>query len=410
MALSTIIDIPSPPHRAATILIVDDVETNLNLLRIFVQALGHVPVLAKTGQEAFTLLEKHPPDLVLLDILMPDISGYQILSLIRQSTQFRWLPVIVISALTDMDSIVKCIRLGADDYLTKPFNKVILEARIQNCLTRKYWNDQENNHFKEIDNRRLLLEKMIDEKNNELAAMYQALDNINKTKNEFIRIISHELRTPLNSLLGPSQYLIKEDSNQELRKESIELFTDALEQFKEIVEHAELLVRLELKEKTPPEHYALLDTALMIAVQRIQKFALSREVHIPKIVPTNVLIWGDEALLTSGFEILLKLAVKFSSPQTTLVIEYSFVDHLIKISIKTIGYIIPDKYKDTFFNLFGVTETIVPGGDLGLAPPLVGYIFKTFDGKTNFQNLTPEGVCFTVTLPVASHADDIQLL
>lgn len=395
----------SPTHRAATILIVDDIETNLNLLEVLISALGHIPILAKTGKDALLLLQKHQPDLILLDILMPDIDGYQVLSAIRQSNQFRRVPIVVISAITEMDSIVKCIQLGADDYLTKPFNKVILEARIQSCLERKYWNDQESNYLKKIDNRRLLLEKMIAEKNNELAAVYQALNNINKTKNEFIRIISHELRTPLNSLLGPSQYLIKEDSNQELRKESVELFTDALEQFKEIVEHAELLVRLELKEKTVSEHYALIDTALTIATRRIQKFALSRDVCLPEIMPNDFLILGDETLLACGFEILLKLAVKFSSPQTTLIIEYTFIDKLIKISIKTTGWIIPDKYKNSFFDLFGVTETIIPGGDLGLAPPLVGYIFKTFDGKIEFQNLTPNGVCFTVTLPMASNID-----
>ncbi len=392
----------SPTHRTATILIVDDIETNLNLLYVLVDALGHLPVLAKTGKDALSLLQKYQPDLVLLDILMPDMDGYQILSKIRQSTQFRRVPVVVISAITEMDSIVKCIQLGADDYLTKPFNKTILEARIQNCLERKYWHDQESNYLKKVDNRRILLEKMIAEKNNELAAVYQALNNINKTKNEFVRIISHELRTPLNSLLGPSQYLIKEDSNQALRKESVELFTDALEQFKEIVEHAELLVRLELKEKTPSEHYALLDTAFTIALRRIQKFALCRQVTLPNIVPNDFIISGDEGLLAFGLEILLKLTIKFALPNTPISIDFNFIKTSLIISVSATGWQIPDKYKESFFDLFGVTETIIPGGDLGLAPPLIAYIFKAFEGHIEFQNLKPNGVCFMVTLPMAS--------
>lgn len=389
-------------HRVATILIVDDIEANLNLLYVLVQSLGHIPVLAKTGKEALAMLQKHQPDLILLDILMPDMDGYQVLSVIRQSNQFRRLPVVVISAITEMDSIVKCIQLGADDYLTKPFNKIMLEARIQNCLEKKYWNDQESNYLKKIDNRRILLEKMIVEKNNELAAVYQALNNINKTKNEFVRIISHELRTPLNSLLGPSQYLINQNSDQALRKESIELFTDALEQFKEIVEHAELLVRLELKEKNFTEHYALLDTALTLAMRRIQKFADSRQVTLPNIIPNDFFILGDESLLTYGLEILLKLAIKFASPNTTLSIDFNFIETSLKLSVAANGWQIPNKYKDSFFDLFGVTETIIPGGDLGLAPPLVGYIFKTFNGSIEFQNLTPKGVCFIVTLPMVT--------
>ncbi len=394
---------PNPPtHRAATILIVDDVETNLNLLYVLVQSLGHIPVLAKTGKEALLMLKKHQPDLILLDVLMPDMNGYQVLSIIRQSTQFRRLPVVVISAITEMDSIVKCIQLGADDYLTKPLNKIILEARIQNCLERKYWNDQESNYLNKVDNRRILLEKMIDEKNNELAAVYQTLNDINNTKNEFIRIISHEFRTPLNSLMGSSKYLLHKDANQELRNESIELFTDALEQFKEIVEHTELLVQLELKNKKTQQNYAFIDTAMSIAMRRIQKFALIREVTLPEILPNDFLIVGDENLLAKGFECLLKLAIKFSSPNTVLSIDFNLIETSLKLSVSASGWQVPDKYETSFFDLFGVTETIIPGGDLGLIPPLLNSIFKFTNGSIEFQNLTPKGVCFTATLPIIS--------
>jgi len=392
----------SPSHRAATILIVDDIETNLNLLYVVVKALGHTPVLAKTGREALLMLQKHQPDLILLDILMPDMDGYQVLSAIRQSIQFRRLPVVVISAITEMDSIVKCIQLGADDYLTKPLNKTILEARIQSCLERKYWNDQESNYLKKVDKRRILLEKMIDEKNNELAAVYQALNDINKTKNEFVRIISHELRTPLNSLMGSSKYLLSKGANQELRKESIELFTDALEQFKEIVEHTELLIQLELKNKKTQQNYAFIDTAMSIAIHRIRKFAHTREVTLPEIISNDFLTIGDEGLLAKGFECLLKLAIKFSSPNTVLSMDFNLVETSLKLSISATGWKIPNKYKNSFFDLFGVTETIIPGGDLGLIPPLLNSIFKCTNGSIEFQNLTPTGVCFTVTLPMIS--------
>jgi CheY-like chemotaxis protein len=392
----------SPSHRAATILIVDDIETNLNLLYVVVKALGHTPVLAKTGREALLMLQKHQPDLILLDILMPDMDGYQVLSAIRQSIQFRRLPVVVISAITEMDSIVKCIQLGADDYLTKPLNKTILEARIQSCLERKYWNDQESNYLKKVDKRRILLEKMIDEKNNELAAVYQALNDINKTKNEFVRIISHELRTPLNSLMGSSKYLLSKGANQELRKESIELFTDALEQFKEIVEHTELLIQLELKNKKTQQNYAFIDTAMSIAIHRIRKFAHTREVTLPEIISNDFLTIGDEGLLAKGFECLLKLAIKFSSPNTVLSMDFNLVETSLKLSISATGWKIPNKYKNSFFDLFGVTETIIPGGDLGLIPPLLNSIFKFTNGSIEFQNLTPTGVCFTVTLPMIS--------
>lgn len=395
----------SPLNRPATVLIVDDIEVNLNLLHILVSSLGHVPVPATNGREALSLLQQHQPDLVLLDILMPDMDGFQVLTAIRQAPQFRKLPVVVISAISEMDSIVKCIQLGADDYLTKPFNKTLLEARIQNCLEKKYWLDQESHYLQKINHRRQLLERLIIEKENELTAVYQTLNSINKTKNEFVRIISHELRTPLNSLLGPSKYLLDQNVSLELRKESAELFSDALEQFKEIVEHAELLVQLELKDKKHYQNYALIDTALMISAHHLQKYAHLRQVDLPEMIPNNLLVIGDESLLAQGFEILLKLAIKFSSPKTTLSLQHLVSNNFIQLSISTKGWSVPEKYRETFFNLFGVTETIIPGGDLGLAPPVINSIFKYFEGDVSFQNLNPTGVCFKVTLPVVSNID-----
>ncbi|MEY3219678.1 MAG: hypothetical protein RIT27_1035 [Pseudomonadota bacterium] len=396
---------PATP-RAATILIVDDLETNLNILYVLVHSLGHLPVLAKNGKEALAALQKHRPDLILLDILMPDMNGYEVLATIRQSTQFRRLPIVVISAISEMDSIVKCIQLGADDYLTKPLNKILLEARIQNCLERKYWNDKESHYLRKINNRRAALEKMIIDKNKELAATYQALNNLNKTKNEFLRILSHELRTPLNSLLAPSRYLIDEQSDQVLRKESVELFTDALEQFKELIEHAELIVQLSLREKTHPSHYVHLGTVLDIAIHHVQKFADFRQIKLPKLLPFDQLILGDENLFSRGFETLLKLAIKFSTAHSTINICCESTQKHLEISISATGWLIPEKYRHTFFDLFGVTETIIPGGDLGLAPPLIARLFQTFDGAITFQNTNSTGVCFTVTLPIVYKSID----
>lgn len=117
------------------------------------------------------------------------------------------------------------------------------------------------------------------------------------------------------------------------------------------------------------------------------------------------MIAGDESLLTYGFETLLKLAIKFAVSNTTILINYKIINQYLKISLYSTGWIIPDKYQDCFFDLFGVTETIIPGGDLGLAPPLIGYIFKTFNGRIEFQNLKPDGVCFMATLPLVSNIE-----
>ena len=120
--------------KSSNILIVDDNQTNRNLLQDLVVTLGHVPYVADNGLTALAHMNKHLPDIVLLDILMPKMDGFEVLARMKADKRLRHIPVIMISAIDEIDSIVRCIEKGADDYLTKPFNPILLKARIGACL------------------------------------------------------------------------------------------------------------------------------------------------------------------------------------------------------------------------------------------------------------------------------------
>ncbi len=132
------------------VLVVDDNEVNRDLLTRRVQRQGHIVTVAEDGIKAIALIQKEPFDLVLLDIMMPRMNGYEVLEYLKADPILRRIPVIVVSALDDIESIVKCIELGAEDYLTKPFNKVLLKARINNCLEKKWLYDQERLFLKQL--------------------------------------------------------------------------------------------------------------------------------------------------------------------------------------------------------------------------------------------------------------------
>jgi class 3 adenylate cyclase len=132
------------------VLVVDDIEANRDLLARRLQRQGYAASLAEDGVRALELMRQEPFDLVLLDIMMPKMNGYEVLEHLKADPSLRHIPVIVISAIDDMDSIVKCIELGAEDYLSKPFNKVLLKARIGNCLEKKWLRDQELLHLKQL--------------------------------------------------------------------------------------------------------------------------------------------------------------------------------------------------------------------------------------------------------------------
>jgi pimeloyl-ACP methyl ester carboxylesterase/CheY-like chemotaxis protein len=129
---------------SATLLIVDDNSNNREILVRRLEPLDYAILTAENGQIALDLLYQHDVDLILLDIMMPELDGYQVLAKLKADDQLRHIPVIVLSAIGHMESIVRCIEMGAEDYLTKPFDSVLLRARISASLARKSLRDMEH--------------------------------------------------------------------------------------------------------------------------------------------------------------------------------------------------------------------------------------------------------------------------
>lgn len=132
------------------VLIVDDNEMNRDLLSRRLQRQGHRSMTAENGREALEKIKVHDFDLVLLDIMMPEMNGFEVLEFLKADEELRHLPVIVVSAAEDMESVIKGIKLGAEDYLSKPYNSLLLKARIGACLDKKRLRDQERAHMAEM--------------------------------------------------------------------------------------------------------------------------------------------------------------------------------------------------------------------------------------------------------------------
>ena len=132
------------------VLVVDDYPMNrLKLARILEQQ-GHTVDMAGDGLEALSKLQEDEYDVVLLDIVMPELDGYQVLERMTGDATLRDIPVIVISAVDEIDSIVRCIEMGAIDYLPKPFNPTVLRARLQTSLQRKKLRDLERSYLQPV--------------------------------------------------------------------------------------------------------------------------------------------------------------------------------------------------------------------------------------------------------------------
>lgn len=147
--------------QTATVLVVDDSEITRQLLCRQLQRQGHRALEAHNGFEALAMLKNYPVDVVLLDIVMPMMSGIQVLEHIKEDEQLRHIPVIVISALDDMDSVTRCIEMGAEDYLFKPYNPAFLRARLNAALARKRFHDKEQAYLQRIQEEHERAERLL---------------------------------------------------------------------------------------------------------------------------------------------------------------------------------------------------------------------------------------------------------
>ena len=158
-----------------TILIVDDTPNNLSLLTELLRDRYRIRA-ATTGTKALELAAANPPDLVLLDVMMPGLNGYEVLERMRADARLQSVPVIMISAVDEIESVIRCIELGAEDYLPKPFNPTLLRARIGASLERKRLHDAVQAQARQLAEWNQKLERRVEEQLHQLARLGRLKD------------------------------------------------------------------------------------------------------------------------------------------------------------------------------------------------------------------------------------------
>ncbi|WP_409028983.1 response regulator [Gracilimonas sediminicola] len=170
--------------KESLILIVDDTPANLRLLSHVLTKEGYEYIEASNGHEAIELAKKHEPDLILLDIMMPDISGFEVVKRIKSNQLLEDTPVIFLSSLSDTEDKVQGFKYGGVDYITKPFQKEETLARIKTHLQIRSLQKQLNERIK------ILREREIE------------LSRLNQKKDDLVRTVSHDIKNPLTGIIG----------------------------------------------------------------------------------------------------------------------------------------------------------------------------------------------------------------
>ena len=369
------------------ILIVDDVEDNRDLLARRLERDGHQVVMAESGQEALSLLETGLFDLVLLDIMMPGLDGYATLANLKSRKLLRRIPVIMISALDEMDSVVRCIELGAADYLAKPFSPVLLRARVGACLREKKGRDREAYLYSEVQ------------------INYRRLQQLEKMRDDLTHMIVHDLRTPLTSVITGLQTLEVLGEMNEGQAEMLQLSLQGGQTLLGMIN--DLLDIGKMEDGSMQLEYTTLSASGLAhrALEQVQLLARDKSLQLTAHLPENLPTFrGDEDKLRRTLVNLLGNAFKFTprGGQVTLSIRENEAGDSLVFAVQDTGEGIPKEGFERIFEKFGQIEDRKEGRKMstGLGLTFCRMAVEAHHGRIWVESELGVGSIFSFLIPL----------
>ena len=380
--------------RTASIMVVDDQPVNLKLLEDMMKDQGYGIRSFPRGRLALASAAQCPPDLILLDINMPEMNGFEVCQRLKADPRLAQIPIIFLSALNEIEDKIKALRSGGVDYVTKPFQFAEVQARVETHLQLHRLRQALEQHNQD-------LEELVRRRTRQLVEAHARLKILDQSKSDFLRLICHEFRTPLNGLLGLTELVWDESGpkwNANLRR-GYEL---SRERILAILDHAVLLTRIEVEAEDFACVRLPLAGVLTAAVRQVAEWASPRRVAVQYAPASAAFILGGHDLLVTAFLALLKTAVKFSEPGGIVRLASNSAADATQISIESRGLTVPPPAIPKFFDLFAIGEEATSAGVLGLDPPVAHRILALFGGSVTIENREPAGIRITVTLRSAA--------
>ena len=366
------------------LLVVDDSEDNRDVLARRLQKQGHWAITAPGGKEALQALAEQPFDLVLLDIMMPDMDGYEVLSRIKSDPHTHHIPVIMISALGEMDSVVRCIEMGAADYLPKPFNPTLLRARVGASLREKRAHDREIRSAEQ------------------LAESYRKLKEMEKLRDDLTHMIVHDLRTPLTSLLSGLQTMPLIGSLSDLQAEMLTIAEEGGQTLLGMINNLLDVEKME-QESVPLDRSPLTAAGLIErAVTQVGMLAQASGLTLIQQAPLDLPSFsGDEDILRRTLVNLLGNAIKFTPSGGTITATAQVVEDEMLFAISDTGEGIPPEAFERIFEKFGQVEGRIAGRKMstGLGLTFCKLAVSVHGGRLWLESQPGIGSVFYFTIP-----------
>jgi two-component system sensor histidine kinase/response regulator len=374
-----------------TILLVDDTPENIDVLN---GMLGDFKrKIATNGERALKIASSSPPpDLILLDIMMPGMDGYEVATRLRANESTKDIPIIFLTAKTAKEDIVKGFEAGGQDYVTKPFDPNELMERVKTQLKLRHQQKLLESMNEVLEQKVRERTAQLEESNQKLEEAFEKLKVLDEAKSNFLKLISHEIRTPLNGIVG-STYFLEDMVQDEDLKEFIGILKESVERLERFAINALFLTQLDtLKNDVSPTPVNL-EKAIEKAREENKKQADKKGIAIryDKMPVSPVL--GDEKLVVKSLSETLNNAIKFSTEKEIHLRTWE-EDGWVKVQIINEGEEIPEEKLKNITEAFGLADQHMDkNSGLGLA--IVNACQKLIQGKLEIES--KEGK-ITVTL------------
>jgi len=336
------------------VLIVDDNESNRDVLARRLSKQNYRVEMAENGREALDKVRAQAFDVVLLDVMMPQMDGYEVLQRMKADENLRHIPVIMISALGEMDSVVRCIEMGAEDYLPKPFSPTLLRARIGACLDKKRAHDREARLLSQVQEN------------------YAKLRRIEQQRDDLMHMIIHDLRSPLSSNIAGIEMVDMLGPLSEEQRECLQIAMRSGQNLLELINEILDLAVIESGRLTLSHEPVVLADVIHECLALIDVQAQEAGIHI-RLIPCDPtwMVDVDRIRIKQVLINLLSNAIKYNCEQGT--VEVSCIagsTGRLHLCIKDTGAgLSADDLQQLFqpFNRLGQENSTEEGTGIGLA-------------------------------------------
>lgn len=385
-----------------SILVVDDNALNLQLISSLLRTNGYKPVIANSGANALKYLEQKTPDLILLDIMMPEIDGFEVIKRLKSNASYAEIPVIFLTAKSDVTDVVNGFRLGAVDFITKPFRSEEVLVRIKTQLSLK----QALKDLKQKNETLLKLNQQIENSRLKLEQQAEQLENLDAQKNRFFSILAHDLRNPFSGFVGMTKILAesRQDMEESEQDEFIQILDQTAVKVNKLLENLLKWSQLQMGSLEYDKTQFSIHEIATECIDLKQEVADQKNILVINEIDPRCIVNADEQMTTTILRNLLSNAIKFTKKEGIIKIDsIRLSDGKLQISVRDNGI---GMTKEMVAKLFQLNEKVSrPGTEgeesTGLGLLLCKALAEKQGGELWAASEEGEGSVFSFTLPDA---------